>query len=285
MGFPQRVAALLFLPKWKFLFSAILVQLQGSNMSFVWVLTMNWSSIVLDHNLKLDATGNLSPERRQAKIAWRDSLIFPRPSLPSASLGHQRTVHFSIEDTRHRCTFLIYLYIPEQRLGPFHRFARLSSTRSLNTMDQPFQSPSYSNFTRWRNEDTVFVTPVSVEGAQELPNYQKNNWQCPFLWTEGRVGFFFPLKPGAKHWWTPVSGFWAEVNKSWANTGSVFLKIKKIAIWRDAAQPQHHGFQIRVSPPVLNTADGGWGACYHQLSAFPTGGPNASFKALILQNC
>lgn len=150
-------------------------------------------------------------------------------------------------------------------------------------MGPGLQLSSYSYFTRWWNDNTVFATPVSVEGAQELPNILKNNWP-KIIVDRGKSGFF-SLKPGAKHWWMPVSEFWAEVNKNWANSGSIFVKIKNIAIWWDATQPQHHGFQIRVSPLVLSTAEGRHRACHHQLSAFPTGRPNTSFKALFLQNC
>lgn len=177
-------------------------------------------------------------------------------------------------------------------MGSFHRSAKIFSTRPLNTIGSGLPVIFWLYFTRWWNDNTRFVTPVSAEGAQELPNFLKNNWP-KIIVDRGKRGsppsnthtHTNTPKPGAKHWWMPISEFWAEVNKNWANSGSIFVKIKNIAIWWDATQPQHCGFQIRVSPLVLSTADGGHRACYHQLSAFPTGRPNTSFKALFLQNC
>lgn len=45
----------------------------------------------------------------------------------------------------------------------------------------------------------LLVNLLSVEGAQELPNSLKNNWQMPIFMDSGK-SWFYSLKLGAKNW-------------------------------------------------------------------------------------
>lgn len=45
----------------------------------------------------------------------------------------------------------------------------------------------------------LLVNPTSVEGAQELCNALKNNWQVP-VFMDSRKSGFYSLKFNAKNW-------------------------------------------------------------------------------------
>lgn len=67
---------------------------------------------------------------------------------------------------------------------------------------------------------------------------------------------------------------WAltETNKSGASAGSIFFKIKNIAIWWDAAPPRRCSFQTSSAQQT------GQEPAITSWSAFPTGWPNAALR-------